>query len=259
MNSLKHYQKLHLKKYRQEWQLFIVEGKRLCREALQSGWEIQSAFTSQDFTNDPDWQFFREKLNEHHTPFISLRANDFKKLADTENPQGILFILKIRSEESGPGISPASHDIILLLDGIRDPGNMGTIIRTADWFGIPLIFCSSDSVDYYNLKTLRATMGSIFNVPCRETTDLAETMRRLKEKSYSLIGTSPAASMALKNLNIKLPVALVLGGEAEGISPGVREMLDFTITIPRQGKAESLNVSIAAGILMNDLITLLRP
>lgn len=254
MHSLKDYRKLHLKKYRQKWGLFVAEGKRLCRDALNSGWEIRAAFTMPVFMQDQEWPFFQGKLAKNHIPHASLQEKDFRILADTENPQGILFIVAIKAASIEPELAPSASSPILLLDGIRDPGNMGTIIRTADWFGIPLIISSSDSVDFFNQKTIRASMGSIFHVTCRETSDLGKTILNLKQNCFSVIGTSPSASQTLHNLKIQSPLALVLGGEAEGISSAVQEILDFTVTIPRRGKAESLNVSVAAGILMHELV-----
>jgi TrmH family RNA methyltransferase len=254
MHSLKDYRKLHLKKYRQKWGLFVAEGKRLCRDALQSGWQIQAAFMTPDFMRDPEWPDFQEKLAEHHIPVTALQDKDFRKLADTENPQGILFIIRINPATTESEYAKAAGSLILLLDGIRDPGNMGTIIRTADWFGIPLILSSSESVDFFNQKTVRASMGSVFRLTCHETPDLRQTILHLKNNGFSVIGTSPSASRTLQDLKIQLPVALVLGGEAEGITPEVQGILDFTVMIPRRGEAESLNVSVAAGILLHELV-----
>jgi TrmH family RNA methyltransferase len=244
MHSLKDYRKLHLKKYRQKLGLFVAEGKRLCRDALNSGWEIRAAFTMPVFMQDQEWPFFQGKLAKNHIPHASLQEKDFRLLADTENPQGILFIVSIKPATVGPEHAKAADSPILLLDGIRDPGNMGAIIRTADWFGISLIISSSDSVDFFNQKTVRASMGSIFHVTCQETLDLRQTILSLRKKGYAIIS----------DLKIQSPLALVLGGEAEGITSAVQEILDFTVTILRRGKAESLNVSVAAGIIMHELV-----
>jgi TrmH family RNA methyltransferase len=249
MRSLKDYQKLRMKKYRQEWELCVIEGKRVCEEALLSDWQIEAVFITDSFVNDPSYQkikklFARKKI----TPAI-LNLSDFKNLAETDTPQGILMVMKIPPAEIPEDITEQVR-WLLLLEGIRDPGNLGTIIRTADWFGVPLILSSRDSVDFYNPKVLRSSMGSIFRVRCMELENIYQFLNSLKSKGYTIIGTSPNASETLENKRVNPPLAIVLGSEADGISTNLESSLNTVLKIQKYGRAESLNVAVAAGIVM---------
>ena len=172
-------------------------------------------------------------------------------MAETENPQGVLFVMKIPLQSQSIEAHISQHQWFILLEGIRDPGNMGTIIRTADWFGIPLIISSSDSVDFFNPKVIRSSMGSIFRVDCIEIKNLSSIITILKEKEYLIVGTSPSAPIYLDDSVVKPPFVIVLGSEADGISDDLKASLDTIVKINRHGKSESLNVAVAAGIIMH--------
>jgi TrmH family RNA methyltransferase len=148
---------------------------------------------------------------------------------------------------------------LVLLEGIKDPGNMGTIIRTADWFGVPLMLSSSDSVDFFNPKVIRSSMGSIFRVDCREIQNMNSLLKSLRNYNYSIIGTSPIASICLENSVVKTPLAIVLGNEAEGITENLKSSLNTVIRINKYGDAESLNVAVAAGIVMHHFSNFINP
>jgi TrmH family RNA methyltransferase len=247
-----------MKKYRHEWELCIVEGKRLCEEALSSHWTIEAAFISESFINNPFYSKLKKKFSDNKiTPSI-LNYSDFKNLAETDNPQGVLFVMRIPSQSQSIDTLISQHKWFILLEGIRDPGNMGTIIRTADWFGIPLIISSSDSVDFFSPKVIRSSMGSIFRVDCIEIQNLNSIITILKEKQYSIIGTSPFASMNLENSVVKPPFVIVLGSEAEGISENLKSSLDTIVKINKYGESESLNVAVAAGIVIHHFSNLIN-
>ena len=257
MRSLKDYLKLKLKKYRQEWGLCIIEGKRLCEEALTSDWTIEAAFISENFANDAYYRTIKKLFSERKiTPSI-LGLSDFKNLADTETPQGILLVMKIPQQAGIPEKIIANADWLLLLESVRDPGNLGTIIRTADWFGVPLILSSSDSVDFYNSKVIRGSMGSIFRVPCVEIQDMKSLLSFLKKRNFTIIGTSPEARLGLDDFTGQPPFAIVLGSEAAGLSDGLSRQINSIIRINRRGDAESLNVAVAAGIILHHFSNLM--
>jgi TrmH family RNA methyltransferase len=251
MTSWKQYQKLKFKKYRQEWKLFLVEGKRLCQEAANSNWTIESAFIHESFQNDPSFSSFEKTISSKNLPLQILSPSNFDKLADTKNPQGILFVMRIPQPSDPQTESWLAQPIILLLDGIRDPGNLGTIIRTADWFGVNFIASSADAVDFYNSKTIRASMGSVFRVNCLELENLSDFIKILKKNQFTILATSPQSAKSMEQLQITFPVALLLGGEAEGISSELLELSSEIIQIKKYGQADSLNVAVAAGILLN--------
>ena len=191
MRSFKDYQKLRMKKYRRDWELCIIEGKRLCEEGLLSDWIVEAAYITDSFVNDPFYLKLKKLFSRRKITPAILNLSDFKNLAETENPQGVLIVMKIPAQAQSMDALITKSKWVLLLDGIRDPGNMGTIIRTADWFGLPLIISSSDSVDFFNPKVIRSSMGSIFRVDCLEVQDMNRMLTSLKNNNFSIIGTSP--------------------------------------------------------------------
>ncbi|MEJ2634176.1 MAG: RNA methyltransferase [Calditrichia bacterium] len=252
--SWKQYQKLRLKKYREEWRLFAVEGTRLCREALASGWKIEAVFLNESFLQHLDSSEFEKILHRSNLKHEVLGDTNFRKLADTEHPQGVLFIVRMPETSLPPAPSVGKINFVLILDGIRDPGNMGTILRSADWFGVEVIYASTDSVDFYNPKVIRASMGSFFHVPFIETDSLPQIIRELKKSDFHIIGTSLQSKRSMENLSHRdPPFALILGGEAQGMSPALMALADSMVKIDKFGKAESLNVAVAGGVLMNFL------
>ncbi|MCD8390721.1 MAG: RNA methyltransferase, partial [Firmicutes bacterium] len=179
-------------------------------------------------------------------PVYELPASLYERLCDTKTPQGITAVLKMRS---GGRFSPKSDGAYVYCDGVADPGNVGTIIRTADAAGLDGVILSEGCVDIYAPKTVRASMGSFFNTDII-TGKTADDLREYKNAGFSLIGGALGASSAdYRTADYKKPVIIVVGNEANGIS---REVLDMCarVKIPIYGAAESLNVSVAAGILM---------
>ncbi len=254
MHSLKDLKKLKQKKYRDRWGLFLVEGKRICEEALRSDWPVEAACFSAAFDHDPEAEPFRRMLRNRNIKPEPLTDDQFRKMAETENPQGILLVMRKPSPGKIDKYLDPAFPLVLLLDGIRDPGNMGTIIRSADWFGLNLIISSSDSVDYFNPKTVRSSMGSLFHLHCLEADDISQTVSSLRNNHYTLVATSSQATGTSEDVPSDKPLALILGGEAEGVSDPLQKQADLHLTIPRFGKAESLNVAVAAGILLSQLV-----
>jgi RNA methyltransferase, TrmH family len=253
MKSRKDYQKLHMKKYRDEWKLFSVEGARLCREALHSGWPIEAAFCNESFFSFENNEIFAEQLKNIGIQVTLLKEDAFKRLADTEHPQGILLIVAIPVVNGPTQLNFSGNKLVLILDGIRDPGNMGTLIRSADWFGVNLVISSPDSVDYFNSKVVRASMGSIFHVKLSTSENITETLLILKAQKFQIISTSLNSNKSLTDVRIQSPIALILGGETAGVSHDRLKIADENITISGYGRAESLNVSVAGGILLQSL------
>jgi len=256
MAHWKQYLKLKYKKYRQEWKLFLVEGKRLCQEAIDSDWTVESAIISETFLNDPVYPALEKVITARNIPLQVLSASNFNKISDTESPQGIMLVMKIPPVAEPMKESWSEHPLILILDGIRDPGNLGTIIRTADWYGVNYIACSSDSADIFNSKTSRASMGSLFRVRCQEFSHLPDLVKTLKENRFMILATSPRASKLLEEIQVSFPMAILVGGEAEGISPALMKLSPEIIQIKKYGQAESLNAAVAAGILLHHFSSL---
>lgn len=162
------YVPLQKKRKRQEEGKCIIEGVRLCHEGLLSGWETEVAFVTEAFTQSEHWEQFQELLKLKKIGWQLLPRQHFNRLADTDTPQGVLMVMKIPSYRPDQ-LHFSNAGFVLLLQGIRDPGNLGTIIRTADWYGAGAVILSWDCVDPFNPKVLRGTMGSIFHLPVYST------------------------------------------------------------------------------------------
>ncbi|CEI83952.1 putative tRNA/rRNA methyltransferase YsgA [Oceanobacillus oncorhynchi subsp. incaldanensis] len=232
--KIKGLKKLHQRKYRKQMNAFLVEGEHLIEEALTSDWEVKELIVSEEVAV-PDMA--------KHLPVTEVTKQVFKELSFTASPQGMMAVVEIKKEEAVNG------EVVVLLDAVQDPGNAGTIIRTADAAGADGIILGSGCVDLYNDKVIRATQGSIFHLPIIHA-DLEEKLLRLKEADYRVWATALEKAENYKDLPIPQKTALIFGNEGAGVKESLLEKADERVTIPILGKAESLNVSIAAGVLL---------
>lgn len=225
------------KKFRQKYNLFLVEGNKTINELFHSNFKIKEILST-----DP------QKLDRTDIPVTHISENELKKISFLKTPKDSVAVCYINPEEK-----LEDKSVQLILDGIQDPGNLGTIIRLADWFGIEQIICSNDTVDFYNPKVIQASMGSFTRVNMVYC-DLA---RYLSETQNINIGTD----MEGENLyTFQRPekINLILGNEGNGMRPETEKLLHKKISIPRFGKSqstESLNVSMAAGIILGQLFS----
>ncbi len=232
-NQLKHIRLLKQKKYRQEYGEFIVEGEKNVAELLNSN------FTCIDLFATEDWD------NTHSSFEITKVTNkQLSQISNLSSPNKVLAVVKLPSFEYTDSI--LNQELTLVLDTINDPGNLGTIIRTADWFGIKNIICSQDSVDCYNPKVVQTTKGSLFNVAVHYQ-DLAEVLSQTKLPIY---GAFLDGKEIAKNFEPQKPGILLMGSESHGISAELEKLVTDKILIKQHGKAESLNVAIATSILL---------
>ena len=221
------------KKYRNKHKLFLAEGYKVISELLDSSLNLHALYTTEDiFDAESEKTFF---VNEA----------DLKKISQLKTPQKALGVFLIPEEEQ-----VETSGLTVALDGIRDPGNLGTIIRLCDWFGVERLICSLDTVDCYNPKVVQATMGSI----ARIKVSYLDLPTYLKNQTLSIFG----AFMEGSNIYTEdLPASgiLILGNEANGISGEIETLINKKITIPRFGKfqeTESLNVAAATSILLSE-------
>lgn len=231
-NQIKLITSLKLKKYRNQYGFFVVEGVKTIKELLQSNFKLHYLYTVETFNIDA--------TNE-----ILISEVDLKKISFLKTPNKALALFEI------PKPNPVdASKLIVALDDVRDPGNLGTIIRLCDWFGVSDLVCSIETVDCYNPKVIQATMGSIARVNVVYT-DLVDFLNKSKAAKYG-------AFMDGENVyGQKLSMAgiLVLGNEANGISKAIGDLIDEKVSIPRFGsiqEAESLNVANAAAILLSE-------
>lgn len=244
-NGVKYYSTLLLKKYRDRERKFIVEGKRLVEEALNSSFECEVVVVTENFVSSN--HDLVSEIQKAHTLEI-VKEVDFNRMTDTQNPQGILAVLKKTNLKF---IFEPNSNFILALENISDPGNLGTIFRNADWFGIGQIILSNDSAEVYNPKVLRASMGSVFHVEFSDGLDLYHELNHLKENGYQIV-TAGMKGENVYSFNKPEKFVLVLCNEAHGASEKLLEITDSQITIPRKGKAESLNVASASAVLLSE-------
>ncbi|HHX33670.1 MAG TPA: RNA methyltransferase [Gammaproteobacteria bacterium] len=236
-SQVKDWIKLHNKKYRVRTQSFLIEGYHLVEDALKSGWDIETLIV-QDGIQLPDW------LIEH--PYTTVEKQVFAAITQTEAPQGVAAVVKMKNATKTAG------EYVLLIDQVQDPGNLGTMIRTADAAGFSQVVLGKGTVDLYNDKVIRASQGSIFHIPIIEA-DLLDVIPALQNQAYTVLASALENSVAYDSVENLDKVALIMGNEGSGIAPEILQLADKRIKIPIYGQAESLNVSIAAGILMYQL------
>ena len=234
-NQVKLLTSLSQKKYRLKHKLFIAEGVKVVSELLKSSFEVETLFCTNDFNKD----ISDEKV-------VRISEEDLKKISNLKTPNKVLGLFRIPHKKLSE-----NKGLIIALDAINDPGNLGTIIRTADWFGIKNIVLSEGSVDPYGPKVVRSTMGSIFRTTIVEVPNVV-TFLKNRPKEYKLCGLDMGGTSITKATFTEQAVYL-FGSESHGIRPELESMLDISYSIPGSGDAESLNVAMAAGILMSHL------
>ena len=238
MISQKQVKSLHLKKYRSLNNQFIVEGSRSVSSAIDAKAIIDSVFYTLDFSKKNPT--ILEKLNKIPSGIVS--SKEIRKLSPSTNPSGILATCKI------PKFEPFNKNKnIIFLDNVSDPGNLGTILRTALWFGIDQIGYSSKSIDPYNPKVVRSAMGAHFSISWLGELSLDDI------KGYKILGADHRGK-SIHTINIdNQRWALIMGSEAQGISKSAHSCIDELIGISKVGEGESLNVGVSMGILLHEL------
>ena len=221
---------------------FLAEGDRMVSEALASGYPVEALLLRDD-------REIPSGLPED-LPVYLLPDYVFAALSDTKTPQGIAAAVRLPGPESR---SAVPGDRLLVLDGVQDPGNVGTMIRTADAAGLDGILLGPDCADVFSPKVLRATMGSIFRVGLAFPTDLAGRLRDLRREGYAVVSSQLDGDPFYDRPPLGGRWALVIGNEGNGVSAPVREAATHRLRLPMRGGAESLNAAVAAGIMMYEL------
>ena len=227
------------KKGRLEHQSFLVEGVRMVREALFSSFEVKALLLREN--DHPDLPL------PSGVPVYMLPDGVFHSVCDTRTPQGIAAVLSLQARE-------ASGPRLVALDGVQDPGNVGTIIRTADAAGFDGILLSPECADLFSPKVLRSTMGSIFRLGFSFPASLPDALSGLKKNGYSVLSSQLDGEPFYDRHDVSASFVLVIGNEGNGISDEVRSVATHRLCLPMRGGAESLNAAVAAGIMMYDLI-----
>ena len=243
-NLIKEIKKLKEKKYRNEKGLFIIEGFRFLEEALKSSFHIEQILISETGL-DKFNEYNLNNLIKSHSKIYLIPDNIFKNIASTDNPQGVIGVAKIKVLEYNFNF----NDTYVLVDKVQDPGNLGTIIRTAHAAASAGVIITKGTVDVYNEKTLRSTMGSIFNIPIIEDKDLS-FVKELMSKGYKLVCSSLDTEYNFYDINFNEKIIISVGNEGNGVSKEVYDISDIKVKIPMPGGAESLNAAVAASIMI---------
>lgn len=246
---LKELSKLKNKKSRKEKRSFIVEGTRSIEELLCSDWKVDLLLYCPAFRRDAKAQIILEKVKEKGIPTEEVKQSVLHEVSETVTPAGIVCIVKARTLSLSE-LLEGKPNTILVLDGIRDPGNLGTLVRTADAVGIDGLVLSKQTAELYSPKVVRSSMGSIFHLPIVEKADLYECAERLKREGFKVVVSAVGTGEPYDKADYSGRVCLIIGSEIEGVGIGLLNLADEVVSIPLYGRAESLNVSVAGGILM---------
>lgn len=246
---LKHLNKLKQKKFRKEEMEFVVEGVKGVYEALSSKMEVILVVVDGKLRDEKDFKSIIDKANKNEVTVAFCGRNDIDKISTTETFPGVLAVIS----QTDTLIDEITDGPIICLDAIKDPGNLGTIIRTADWFGFKNILLSEDAVDVYNPKTVRSTMGSIFHVDIAKTGNLLKSLEKLKNDYEYKIYSLDLKGDSHKKLKPENKVIYIFGSESQGIRPELEKIVDKSYSIAGHGQAESLNVAVSAAIVMAQL------
>lgn len=233
--QIKHIRALHQKKFRQKYRQFFVEGAKSVFEFLNSNYSCQNIFTTNDWLKQNSLDSYS------HISICSTSNKEMQQASALKNPPGILAVF----EHSKENLLNADVDLVLALEDIRDPGNLGTIIRTAEWFGLQQIVCSLSCAEVFNPKVVQASMGSLARVDVvyMDLLHLKKSLPNHRMVLADMKGENVANFYWDKNI-------LVIGNEANGVSSNLKEVTENVVTIPRMGKAESLNAAMSVGIIL---------
>jgi len=230
---------LHQKKYRQMYGKFLVEGDKLVHELLESSFKIEAIFKTSS------WQ---TAIQRGKIEVIEVSEEDLRKISTHENPNQVLAVAHMHDRKTDIMAQPLPDALYLGCDSLSDPGNAGTIIRTADWFGVKHIFLSESSVDIYNPKVVSAAKGSLFRVECHYV-DLAQLFN--SNPGLPVYGAFMDGKSIYKH-EMAANAFILIGNEANGIGEDLVPFITERISIPNFGNAESLNAAVAAGIIIGE-------
>lgn len=224
--------------------IFLAEGIKMFEEAPLDS--IVEVFISESLEQKAD-AFYKKKLLQIGYEVVSDEV--FAKMSDTQTPQGILTILK-RPEYNLDLLLKRENPLFVILENLQDPGNLGTIVRTGEGAGITGVIMSAGTVDIFNPKTIRATMGSIFRVPFLYVEDMADTIQKLHMHGVHTYAAHLAGKTYYRDVSLKEPTAFLIGNEGNGLTKETADMAESYIKIPMEGQVESLNAAVATALLM---------
>lgn len=251
-SKVKMVRSLKRKKGRTDEKAFLVEGFRASSEVIDSPCQIRLVFVEEEtMQTDDRIQGLVEEIS-HKAPVLITTSRVMESLSDTESPQGIVAAIEQPLEDIDQ-LLKRGRTTLLAAAGVSDPGNLGTIIRTTEAFDLQGLVSFPHTVDLFNPKTVRSTAGAIFHLPLAEVDSYEKGIRAMEAADFRLVGTKIKGGLALHRSNLQGPQVLFAGNEARGLPENLEASLDFTISIDMPGDMESLNVSVAMGIVMYEV------
>lgn len=251
-SDIKHLRSLSQKKVREAERQFVVEGWKALKDALNAGSQILFVAVTAKHLANPDYRPIIREIESRSIGLKEIDELELRRVSDTVHAQGVVALLRQRTYElDQKHLDNAS--LLVFADRIADPGNLGSIVRTSDWFAVDCLILSEGCVELHNEKVVRSTSGSIFHVPIIEHAETAATLSRLREHGFKVIVTAAEGKTSYARADYGAKNVIVLGSEASGIDPSVRGQADLTVKIPLVGRAESLNVGVACGIVLSHL------
>jgi len=251
---IKSIKKLSRRRQREKEKKFVVEGVRFVEEAFNSRWPLEVVLTGPGFAG-PGREELTGALKSGGIRLVEVSEAIIDELAETESPQGIIAVAAMPGwgPESLLREVPSRSAALVVVDGVQDPGNLGTIIRSADAFGVDGVMLTRGTVDLYNPKVLRSTMGSIFHLPVLANLEVEYIAGFLGEHEITLVLGDPEAELPMTAVDLSMSVALLVGSEARGPSSEFIRCQHITAGIPMPGRAESLNAGVAASIMLYEM------
>lgn len=251
-SETKYLRSLAQKKFRQAEHKFLLEGWRALKEVLNSPFHVEFVAVIPKHRSSTDYEKILSEIERRKIPVKEVSESDLQKIAETVHSQGVVALVHQRTMKL-EGRSLRKMSLIVAADNVSDPGNLGSILRTVDWFGVELLLLSKQCVELYNEKVIRSTVGSIFHVSVVERVDLPSTLADLKNRGFFVASLSADGKQSYVETRLNGKHVLVVGSEAHGVSPEVRKVSDAIVRIPKYGQAESLNVGVACGVVLAHL------
>lgn len=242
--KLKALRSLHSRKGRKQAGCFMLETTKLVHEALKSNWPLDEVFATEEWV--------AKYGTPNGVPLTLVADRLFSQLATTETPEGVVAVARLPQEAELPLPTPTAFYVVA--DALQDPGNLGTIIRTADAVGATAVLVGPGTVDPYSPKVVRATMGSLFHLPVLVRSSLYEDLGRLKAQGVSVFATALRTDRSLYDLDLGGPLAWLVGNEGAGLTPEAQAFATEAVSIPMPGEAESLNASVATAVCLYETL-----
>jgi TrmH family RNA methyltransferase len=241
---------------RKKHKAFLLEGATFIAEALEEdeAWAVLTVVLTPEFSETERGQRIISEAQRKRVQVVLMAPALFEEISGTETPQGVIAAVRQPQAERLEGLKIPAVATALVLEGLQDPSNVGAVVRVADAVGALLVLYTKGTADPYAPKAVRASAGSLLHVPVVPVNSVSEALSWLKANRFQIVGTVPEGGKSVFEANFSDQVAVFIGNEAKGLSEEAKRSVDLLVTIPMVGKAESLNVTVAAGIVLYEIL-----